>query len=94
MLRRLRAGVRGGGGAAMNTRRAAARASDSAFLRTWSAKVREMRRVGDMWESDDEKIKAHLTQSVSPGRAHTKGVRYLFFPTRLLCVSIPRRTAR
>ena len=40
----------------MNTRRAAARASDSAFLRTWSAEVRETRRVGDISESDDEKI--------------------------------------
>ena len=41
-------------------------AADLAFLRSKLAEVREMQRKGDISESDYEKIKAHLIQSMYP----------------------------
>ena len=41
-------------------------ASDLAFLRSQLAEVREMQRKGDISESDYERIKAHLIQSMYP----------------------------
>ena len=40
--------------------------ADLAFLRSKLAEVREMQRKGDISESDYEKIKAHLIQSMYP----------------------------
>jgi len=45
---------------------AARLAADLAFLRSKLAEVREMQRKGDISESDYEKIKAHLIQSMYP----------------------------